>query len=136
MRAVRLDEPAYGADADECFLAFLRSDDDLEDTVTYSIYRTELHKELERALEILDPDTRNMIHSVYYQGYSKARTAELFGCSKQNVYERIEKGFYRILHSPHREILETFMESGYRYNGHAYSRYAELDAEEENEFLV
>jgi len=59
MRAVRLDEPAYGADADECFLAFLRSDDDLEETVTYSVYRSELHRELEKALGILDQNTRN-----------------------------------------------------------------------------
>lgn len=136
MRAVRLDEPAYGVDADECFLAFLQSDEDLEETVTYSVYRAELHSELEKALKILDPVTRNMIYSVYYQGYSKARTAELFRCSKQNVCERIGKGFYRILHSPHREILEGFLGDGCRYNEYAYSEYADLDVEVDNKFLV
>lgn len=77
-----------------------------------------------------------MINCVYFQGYSRARTAELFGCSRQNVNERIGKGFNKILHSPHPAILESFMGNGYRYNERAYSGYAELDEITENEFLV
>lgn len=137
MKAVSLDAPAArNGDMDTALIDCLKTDEILENALTYSVYRKELHRDLQKALELLDMVTRQMIYSVYYQGYSRARTAELFGCSRQNVNERIGKGFYRILHSSHRETLESYMEIGYRYKENAYSRYADLDSEADNEFLV
>ena len=83
----------------------------------------------------MDKKTVLMIRCVYYQKNNRTKTAEIFGCSRQAVDERINKGFYKILHSKHRQKLESFMWEGYHYNEYTYSEFAELE-DENNEFLI
>lgn len=136
MRCVSLDAPAAGSEDDSGkALDSLADDQDIEGAVTYSVYRKELHEELNQAMEPLDRDTRGMVYSIYYQGNTVGRTAAMFRCSRQNVHEKIGKGFYQILHSSNRSRLEGFMGEGFRYREKTYSNYADLE-EVEHEFIV
>ena len=109
--------------------------EDIEELITYSVYSQDLKKALDLALSILDAQTVRAVRSIYYQGNSVKQTAQMLGCSAQAVYEKTRKGFWKILHSPHRAELESFMWDGYRYNEYAYSEFAELEYEE-SEFLI
>lgn len=137
MSAVRLDKGRSDDGGEGSLLDLLQSDEDMEELATYSVYDQELKKALDSALGCLDKNTRVAIQSVYYQSNSMERTAELFGCSRQAICEKIRKGFWKILHSPHRAELEGFMWEGYHFNEYAYSEFADMqEIDEENEFLI
>lgn len=68
-----------------------------------------------------------MIRCAHYQRNSYTKTAEIFGCSRQAVDERIKKGFYKILHSRHKGKLEGFMWEGYQVNPRRLSDYVNMD---------
>lgn len=114
-------------DSGSSLMDMLAADEKVDELVGGSEYQRELHEELERALSLLDDKTALMIRCVYYQQYNYARTAEIFGCSRQAVDGRIKKGFYKILHSKHKEKLESFMWEGYRMDPHRLSDYADMD---------
>lgn len=135
MKAVSIDQDYSDGDGEGTLISMLQSDEDIEGLVTYSVYSRDLKKVLDSALSILDADARTAIQSIYYQRNSIKQTAHMLGCSTQAVYEKVRKGFWRILHSPHRAELEGFMWDGYRYNEYAYSEFAELE-EEGSEFLI
>lgn len=105
----------------------LCTDERIEELAGGSEYQRELHMELEEALSILDLKTVRMIRCAYYQRNNYARTAEIFGCSRQAVEERIKKGFYKILHSKHREKLESFMWEGYHVDPRRLSDYVDIE---------
>lgn len=111
----------------DCLIDILSTDESMEQLAGSSEYQRELHEELEEALSILDSKTVCMIRFVYYQRNSYARTAEVFGCSRQAVEERIKKGFYKILHSGHREKLEGFMWEGYHVDSKRLCDYVDMD---------
>lgn len=134
MNAVSMDQEAFGDAGGMTLLDMLESREDISELITYSVYSKELKQALDSALSILDMDSRAAILSIYYQGNTVGRTAEIFGCSRQAVYEKTRKGFWKILHSSHMEELKSFMPDGYRYNEYAYSEFAE--GEESSEFLV
>lgn len=134
LHCISLDTPATEDDT-RTILDMLESDMEIEETVTYSVYRKELHTELEQAMKLLEKETREIIYSIYYQGNSMESTATILHCSRQNIYNRIGKGFYKILHSPYRARLESFMWEGFQYNEKVYYNYAELD-NIENEFII
>lgn len=135
MRAISINMDLSQSDGETSLLDMLRSDEDIEELITYSVYNKELKKALDSSLALLDHETSAMIQSVYYQGNSMRKTAEIFGCAVQNVSDRIRAGFWKILHSSHRKALESFMWDGYQYNEYLYSEYAETE-DEENEFLI
>ncbi len=120
-------------DGGDMLSCVLKSDGDIEGMALQSIYNMELKKALDAALLILDTDTRMVIQSIYYQQNSVSQTARIFGCSRQCIYDKTHKGFWKILHSPHRKVLECFMWDGYKYNEYLYSEFADI---EENEFLL
>lgn len=125
-------------DGGTSLLDLLSTDEKIEELVGSSEFQKELHKELDAALSILDSKTAMMIRCAYYQRNNYAKTAEIFGCSRQAVDERIKKGFYKILHSKHRERLERFMWEGYRVDPRRLSDYVDM-AEIDNmgsEFLL
>lgn len=137
MQSVSIDMGISQTDGESTLLDMLSSDEDIEELVAHSVYNKELKNALDDALGILDYETSAMIRNVYFQKNSMEQTAEIFGCSVQNVSARIGAGFWKILHSRHRERLESFMWDGYEYNEFQHSQYAELDSEdEENEFLI
>ncbi len=135
MKAVSIDKDYSGGDGENSLVGMLQSGEDIEELITYSIYSRDLKKALDSALRILDADTRKAVQSIYYQGNSVKHTARVLGCSAQAVYEKTRKGFWKILHSPHRTELEGFMWDGYRYNEYAYSEFADLE-DEGSEFLI
>lgn len=116
----------------------LSTDEKIDELACGSEYHRQLHEELEKALSILDNKTALMIRSVYYQQNSYIKTAEIFKCSRQAVDERIKKGFYKILHSKHREKLEEFMWEGYHMNPQRLSNYVDIEKIDkiDNEFLL
>ncbi|MCM1194100.1 MAG: sigma-70 family RNA polymerase sigma factor [Acetatifactor muris] len=126
MRTKSLDE-YISDDGDTKLIDMLSTDERIDELAGGSEYQRELHKELEAALSILDDKTALMIKCAYYQRNNYARTAEIFGCSRQAVDERIKKGFYKILHSKHREKLESFMWEGYHANPRRLSNYADME---------
>lgn len=126
MNTKSLDE-YISEDGDVKLLDMLSTDEKIDELAGGGEYQRELHEELEEALSILDNKTALMIKCVYYQRNSYARTAEIFGCSRQAVDERIKKGFYKILHSRHREKLESFMWEGYHVNPKRLSDYADME---------
>lgn len=126
MRTRSLDE-YISADGDVSLLEMLSTDERIDELACCSEYQRELHEELEAALSILDDKTALMVRCAYYQRNSYAKTAEIFGCSRQAVDERIKKGFYKILHSKHRKRLESFMWEGYHVNPRRLSDYADMD---------
>lgn len=134
MNAVSVNQEAFGNDGGMTFLDMLQGGEDIGELITYSVYGRELKEALDSALAILDTDSRTAIQSIYYQGNTVGRTAEIFGCSRQAVYEKTRKGFWKILHSSHMEKLKSFMPDGYRYNEYAHSEFAE--GEESSEFLI
>lgn len=137
MKTVSVDMGMAQSDGETSLLDMLQSDEDVEELVTYSVYYKELKAALDSALSILDAETRSMIQNVYYQGNTREQTAAIYNCSKQNVCDMIDSGFWKILHSAHRENLESFMWDGYKFNESRYSQYAALSQEdEENEFLI
>ena len=105
----------------------LSVDEELEELAGGGEYHRQLHEELEEALSILDNKTALMIRCAYYQLNTYAKTAEVFGCSRQAVDERIKKGFYKILHSKHREKLESFMWEGYHVDPRRLSNYVDME---------
>jgi RNA polymerase sigma-B factor len=125
-------------DGDTKLLDMLSTDERIEELAGGSEYQRELHEALEEVLSVLDDKTALLVRCVYYQQNSYARTAEIFSCSTQNVYERINKGFYKILHSSHREKLESFMGDGYRMNPKRLSDYVDMDKIDDmgSEFLL
>lgn len=127
MRTLSLDEYISG-DGESSLMDMLSTDDKIDELVCGSEYQKDLHRELEEALSILDYKTAMMIRCAYYQRNSYVRTAEIFGCSRQAVDERIKKGFYKILHSKHRETLESFMWEGYQVDPRRLSDYVDMDA--------
>ncbi|MCC8059678.1 MAG: sigma-70 family RNA polymerase sigma factor [Clostridiales bacterium] len=135
MKTVSLSISEYGEDSGVTLSDMIQSDTDIEDLITHSVYLRELKEALDSALSILDNETAAMIRCSYYQGNSWRQTAQIFGCTVQNVSRRIYAGFWKILHSGHREDLESFMWEGYCYNEFAYSGY-ENPEDEENEFLI
>lgn len=126
MNTRSLDEYISG-DGDASLLDMLSTDERIDELAGCSEYQKELHKELGHALSILDDKTARMVRCVYYQRNSYARTAEIFGCSRQAVDERIKKGFYKILHSKHRERLESFMWEGYHVDPRRLSDYVDME---------
>ncbi len=137
MRTRSLDEYILD-DGSSSLLDLLSSDEIVDALAGSSEYQRELHEELEAALSILDRKTILMIRCVYYQRNNYAKTAEIFGCSRQAVDERIKRGFYRILHSKHREKLEGFMWEGYRMDPRRLSGYADIEKIDniDSEFLL
>ena len=137
MRTKSLDE-YISDDGDANLLDMLSTDERIDELVGCSEYQKELHEELEAALSILDDKTALMIRCAYYQRNNYTKTAEIFGCSRQAVDERIKKGFYRILHSKHREKLESFMWEGYHVDPRRLSDYVDLEEIEHmgSEFLL
>ncbi len=126
MRTKSLDE-YISDDGDTKLLDMLSTDERIDELAGGSEYQRELHEELENALSILDNKTALMIRCVYYQRNNYTRTAEIFGCSRQAVDERIKKGFYKILHSKHREKLESFMWEGYHVDPRRLSDYVDME---------
>ncbi len=125
MHAMSLD--AYvSEDGDASLLDLLSSDEKIDDLVCGSVYMRELHQALEDALSILDNRTAMMIRCVFYQRRGYRGTAGIFKCSRQAVDECIRKGFYKILHSRHRETLESFMWEGYRMKPERLSDYVDM----------
>lgn len=114
-------------DGDTELIDLLVSDEKIDDLVCRSEYQKDLHKELEAALSILDQKTALMIRCAYYQQNCYTKTAKIFGCSKQAVNERIKKGFYKILHSKHKEKLESFMWEGYHVDSKRLSDYVDME---------
>lgn len=125
-------------DSDVSFLDMLSTDERIDELAENSEYQRELHEELERALSILDSKTALMVRCAYYQQNSYAKTAEIFGCSRQAVDGRIRKGFCKILHSKHREKLESFMWEGYHVNPRRLSAYTDMEEIDKmgSEFLL
>ena len=125
-------------DGDAKLLEMLSTDERIDELAGGSEYQRELHEELEAALSILDNKTALMIRCAYYQRYSYARTAEMFGCSRQAVDERIKRGFHKILHSKHREKLESFMWDGYRWDPRRLSGNVDMEGIDSmgSEFLL
>lgn len=137
MRTRSLDE-YISDDGDASLLDMLSTDERIDELAGCSEYQRELHEELESALRILDQKTELMIRCTFYQGNGYAGTARVFGCSRQAVDERIKKGFYKILHSKHREKLESFMWEGYRAAPQRLSDYADMEEVDNmgSEFLL
>lgn len=126
MRTRSLDE-YISEDGGSSLLDLLSTDEKIDELAGGSEYQRELHKELDAALHILDHKTALMIRCAYYQGNGHAGTARIFGCSRQAVDERIKKGFYKILHSAHRERLESFMWEGYHVDPRRLSDYVDME---------
>ncbi len=126
MRTKSLDE-YISEDRSSNLLDLLSTNEKIDELAGGSEYQRELHNELDAALRILDQKTALMIHCAYYQGNSYAGTAKIFGCSRQAVGERIKKGFYKILHSEHRERLERFMWDGYHVDQYRLSNYVNME---------
>lgn len=135
MKIVSIDQRGSGDSSEGALLELLQSDENIEELITYSIYSRDLKRALDSALSILDAESRSAVCSVYYQGYSLRQAALLFGCSAQAVSNKIQRGFWKILHSEHRKELESFMPEGYRYNEYVYSEFAEIDGAG-SEFLI
>lgn len=115
------------SDGDVKLIDLLASDEKIDELAGGSEYQRELHEELESALSILDQKTALMIRCVFYQRQGHNRTAKIFNCSRQAVDERIKKGFYQILHSKHREKLESFMWNGYHVDPRRLSDYVDME---------
>src|SRR5699024_8103376 len=86
----------------------------LEEAVAGSIYLEELHREIDRALKILEEDGRQVILLHFYQGKTVRHIAEVMGCSRQSLYDRMEKDFKKIRESSCGEILQTFRDVPYQ----------------------
>ena len=125
-------------DGSTSLMDMISTDERIDDLVGGSEYQKELHEELEEALKMLDEKTALMIRCAYYQNRSYNETAGIFGCTKQAVNTRIKQGFYKILHSKHREALESFMCDGYRMDPKRLSDYVDMEEVEEmsSEFLL
>ena len=126
MRTKSLDE-YISDDGESSLLDILSTDERIDELAGCSEYQRELHEKLEAALSILDNKTALMIRCAYYQRNNYTKTAEIFGCSKQAVDERIKKGFYKILHSKYRKELESFMWDGYHVKPRRLSDYADME---------
>lgn len=137
MKTKSLDEYT-SSEGDATLLDMLSTDEKIEELAGGSEYQKELHGELEQALSIIEEKSAMMIRCVYYQQYSYSDTARIFKCSKQAVESRINKGFYQILHSKHRAILESFMWEGYHVDPRRLSNYVDMDEAENmsSEFLL
>ena len=114
-------------DGESSLMDLLAADEQVDELAGGSVYQKELHQELEGALSILDKKTALMIRCAYYQRNSYAKTAEIFGCSRQAAEERIKKGFYKILHSRYRGRLESFMWEGYHVDPRRLDDYADTE---------
>lgn len=137
MQTKSLDEYVSN-DGDTKLIDLLSTSEGIDRLVELSEYQRELHGELEEALSILDEKTSMLIRCVYYQQMNHSQTAEIFSCSRQNVSERINKGFYKILHSEYGKRLEGFMWDGYKAKTARLSDYVDMDIIDDkgSEFLL
>lgn len=124
MHTKSLDE-YVSADGSTELIDMLSTDESIEDLVGSSVFQKELHHALKEAFGVLDADTERIIYCVYYQGNSIARAGEIFGCSRQNIDDRIKRGFYKILHSKHRHTLEMFLGEDYHVDPEWLSDYVD-----------
>ena len=126
MHTKSLDDYVSG-DGDTKLIDLMASDEKIDELAGGDEYQKELHGALEEALSILDQRTALMIRSVFYNRRGYKGTAKMFKCSRQAVDERVKKGFHQILHSRHREKLESFMWEGYRMKPGHLSNYVDMD---------
>lgn len=125
-------------DGETSLMDMISTDERIDELAGGDEYQKELHEKLEKALQILDKKTALMIRCAYYQKRNYIETAEIFGCTKQAVNARIKKGFYKIIHSNHREALESFMWEGYHVDPKRLSDYVDMEEIEDmsREFLL
>lgn len=114
-------------DGSTSLIDMLSSDERIDELAGGNEYQRELHEKLELALSILDNKTAAIIRSVYYQGNTQEKTGKIFRCSRQAVSDRINKGFYQIIHSKYCDVLESFMWDGYHVNPYRLADYVDMD---------
>ena len=79
------------------------------------------------ALEKLDQTTAVIIREAYFNGESIGYIATVHRCSRQNIHDRINRGFYQIIHGKYCRLLETFMWDGYHVNPQRLSDYVDTE---------
>lgn len=88
--------------------------DSLEETITGSVYRKELHETLSKALCLLPAEEKEILLLHFYQGYQIKAIGRMKGLARQTVYNRLNESYRRIRESEFREELETFRERPFR----------------------
>lgn len=138
IQTVSLDSYVGSHEDNTELIEFIANDDNVEEAVAGSIYLKELHQSLNKALDKLDKREKAMVICKFYQNFSYGRVANVFQCSKQNVYDRIAKAFLKILNDKQMvEELLSFMPEGYDNYEFAYNTYANKSINEENSnFLI
>jgi len=115
----------------DCMMA----EDNVEEVVIESIYLQELHQSLELALKILTKEEIEVIKCRYYQRSLIDQICEIYKCTRQCIYDRLDRAFYKILKSDRIDDLMTFMNEGFVYREEYDIRYKEIEVEE-SEFLI
>lgn len=86
----------------------------LEEIVTGSVYKKELHETLSKALCLLPPGDKEILLLHFYQRYPIKAIGRMKRLARQTVYNRLNESYIRIRESEFREELETFREHPFR----------------------
>lgn len=107
----------------------------MEEVVTGSVYQRELHEALNQAMEILNPEERQIVLLCHYQVRAVSFIAGVFGISRQGVYNRLQVSYQKILQSEYRETRESFLDEPYNPEKHRRITLHEcvVDSLDENE---
>ena len=126
--AVRLDQPVSEED-ESVTLGELTPDPQAEAArinLEEDIYTGQLHNALERAMDTLDDQQRDVIRRRYYGGETLDRIAARWGATREQV-RRTEQKALAALHRPRsRRMLESFHEeiiSRYAWRGTGWSSF-------------
>lgn len=138
LHAISLDEYIMNSSDDSYDIKLIdrmMAEENVEEVVIDSVYLRELHQSLELALDILTKEEIEVIKYKYYQNYSFDQICEIYKCTRQCIYDRLNRAFHKILKSERIDDLMTFMHEGFIYREEYDIRYKEIE-EEESEFFV
>jgi len=138
LQAISLDEYIMNSSDDSSdtkLIDCMMAEDNVEEVVIESIYLQELHQSLELALKILTKEEIEVIKCRYYQRSLIDQICEIYKCTRQCIYDRLDRAFYKILKSDRIDDLMTFMNEGFVYREEYDIRYKEIEVEE-SEFLI
>lgn len=103
-------------DSDETFLDIIESGDNVEESVTNSIYNQSLHTAMEKALKRLSEQEERVIRSIYYEGVSASKLARKRKCTKQSVLYTKNKALEKLYNERNENGLAHFLEENTNYH--------------------
>ena len=99
------------------------------------VFIEQLHDALEKAMEVLKPEEREVLQMRYYDGSTEEETSRRLGISKNSVSARERKALRHMRDSRNDAILIPFIDFDY-YRGVGYSSFQQTGASIQERYMM